>query len=308
MSANEMLLAVGMGGSLMLLIMVWFLGGPSRVDVRLGRLSRRDNEEPASSPMGQAAQASLAKLGTALLPTTAQEHTLLKSRLIHAGLYHPQAMVLFLGVKLLLIIGPPLIGLILGLAEIVPVRNGLIFGALVGIVGIMGPSFWLDARKKSRQMEFRRALPDALDVLVIGLEGGLSLPAALAHVSGEIRTAHPMLATELNIVQREIHFGISPGEAIVHFAERCDMEEVRGLASVIAQAERLGASLVKSMRVHGEMLREKRMAQAEERAGKAAVKILFPTILCIFPCLFIVILGPAVIQIFEAFSKVKMGR
>jgi tight adherence protein C len=224
---------------------------------------------------------------------------------MHAGYYSGQALAVFLGVKLLLMVGPALIGVGLGLLEIVPLQDGLIYGAFCGVVGMIGPSFWLDRMKAGRQVSFRRALPDALDVLVICLEGGLSLPAALRRVSGELRTAHPLLASELNIVQREIQLGQSPGDALLHFADRSDLEEIRSLALVITQSERFGASLVKALRIHAETLRTKRLHDAEEAASKAAVKILFPTLLCIFPGLFLVILGPAAIQMVATFANLR---
>jgi tight adherence protein C len=160
-------------------------------------------------------------------------------------------------------------------------------------------------KKNERQTAFRRALPDAMDVMVICLEGGLSLPGAMKRVAGELRTAHPILAAELAIVEREIELGMSAGEALQHFAGRADLEEIRGLASVITQTERFGASLVRALRVHADTLRTKRIQYAEEMAQKAAVKILIPTVLCIFPGIFIVLLAPAVIQIIGALSNIK---
>jgi tight adherence protein C len=114
-----------------------------------------------------------------------------------------------------------------------------------------------------------------------------------------------MLAIELNIVQREIQFGRSPGEALNQMGIRTDLEEVRSLSSVITQAERFGASLVKSLRVHAEMLRYKRQQYAEEMAQKAVIKILFPTLLLIFPAIFVVILGPAAFQVMQHLSKLN---
>jgi len=190
-------------------------------------------------------------------------------------------------------------------AGLVTLQSGLIYGAILGIFGLIGPSFWLDRRKKFRQTNFRRALPDALDVLVICLEGGLTLQGAMRRVATELRAAHPVLAQEMNIVQREIQMGRSAGEALRQFADRCDLEEVRSLASVVLQSERYGASLGKALRVHAESLRIKRLQYAEEMAQKAAVKILFPTLLCIFPAIFIVILGPAAYQIAAMFSGMK---
>jgi tight adherence protein C len=145
-----------------------------------------------------------------------------------------------------------------------------------------------------------------MDVLVICLEGGLSLPGAVLRVANELGTAHPDLAMELIIVQREVQMGRTTGDALRQFAERCDLEEIRNLAAVINQSERFGASLIKALRIHAETLRGKRLQYAEEMAHKAAIKILFPTLLCIFPGIFLIILGPAAFQLAETFSRFKM--
>jgi tight adherence protein C len=139
-------------------------------------------------------------------------------------------------------------------------------------------------------------------VLVICLEGGASLPAALRRLTGEMRTAHPVLADELVIVQREVQLGRTPGEALRELAIRADLEEVRGLTAVILQSERFGASLVRALRVHADTLRGRRILDAEEMAQKAVVKLLFPTVLFILPALFIAVLGPNAILIWEMFE------
>src|SRR5262249_52713213 len=159
-------------------------------------------------------------------------------RLIHAGLYGRQAMVVYLGLKVFLMFAPTVLGLIAGTLGLVTMQTGVLCGAACATAGVIGPSFWLDYQKSNRQTSFRRALPDALDVLVICLEGGLSLTGAMRRMAGELRTAHPVLATELNIVQREVQLGRSTGEALRKMGERADLEEVRSLASVILQAER----------------------------------------------------------------------
>ena len=141
--------------------------------------------------------------------------------------------------------------------------------------------------------------------MVICLEGGLSLSGTLRYVAEDLRTAHPLLAAELNIVQREVQLGLTPGESLRHLADRSDLEEIRSLASVIIQADRLGASLVKSLRVHADTLRVKRRQRAEEMAQKAGTKILFPTIIFIFPALFVVILAPGLIQLMETFKMLN---
>lgn len=288
-------------------------GWRSRLDERLENLNEEDMPAvPRSSAMrgsaaSQFAQTTLPRLGNALMPVDEEERTFLRTRLIHAGFYGRQAMAVFLGAKMVLIVAPALVGLALGVVGIFPTREAVLAGACLGIVGMIGPGFWLDNRKSNRQNMFRRALPDALDLLVICLEGGLSLPGSLRRVSAELKTAHPLLATELNIVQREIQLGRSPGESLQQMGFRTDLEEIRSLASVITQAEKFGASLVKSLRVHADTLRLKRQQHAEEIAQKATVKILFPTLLFIFPAVFVVILGPAAFQILRLFGDMAKG-
>jgi tight adherence protein C len=292
------------GSSLVLLVFMLVGGRKNRLDDRLKGLSSKGGPGPKADTVAQFARSALPKIGAPLVPKDEGERTRLQGRLINAGLYSRQSMVVFLGVKVLLMVLPALLGLAAGVVGLVPILYGVIGGGVLCVVGMIGPSFWLDRRKAARQSAFRRALPDALDVLVICLEGGLSLPESLRRVAGELKTAHPALAAELNIVQREVQMGRTIGEALVQFAERTDLDEVRSLASVVAQAERFGASLVKGLRVHAEALREKRMQYAEEMGQKAAVKVLFPTLFCIFPGMFIVILGPAVIKIVEGFAQI----
>jgi tight adherence protein C len=265
-----------------------------------------DFSAPRPAAPSQFTQSTLPRIGTTLMPSDEGERTLLRTRMINAGFYGRQATGIFLGVKLILIVGPALIGLFLGLTGLVSTVTALFAGACLGIAGMIGPSFWLEGQKQKRQTSFRRSLPDALDLLVICLEGGLSLPAALKRVGGELRTAHPVLASELNIVQREIQLGGSPGESLQKMGVRTDLEEIRSLASVITQSERFGASLVKSLRVHADTLRLKRQQHAEEMAQKASIKVLFPTLIFIFPAIFVVILGPAAFQIMEQMNQISI--
>jgi tight adherence protein C len=295
-----------MASSFTVLVFLLVSGNKSRLESRLGELTDRPRPaQPAPNSVAQLAQSALPKMGNPLVPKDEEERTRLQTRLIHAGRYGRQAMAIFLGVKVLLMVTPVALGFLAAVAGIAPPAVCMIVGALFGILGLISPSFWLDNRKASRQTQFRRSLPDALDVLVICLEGGLSLPGAIRRVASELRTAHPALAHELNIVQREMQLGMTAGEALKKFADRCDLEEIRSLGSVIVQAERFGASLVKALRVHAESLREKRLLHAEEMAHKAATKILFPTLLCIFPGIFIVILGPAVIHAIDIFERLS---
>ena len=279
-------------------------GRRARLDVRLEEIKGGDKSS-VSAPVRQIARAALPKIGSHLLPSNEKERTRLNARLVQAGLYGRQAMVIFLGVKLLLMVGPALVGLCLGLAGFIAVQSGVAYGACCGIFGMIGPSLWLDRKKSARQMLFRRGLPDALDVIVICVEGGLSLVGAMRRVAVDLHEVHPELAGELGIVQREVQLGQTAGEALRRLGDRADMDEIRSLSSVIIQSERFGASLNKSLRIHAEMLRQKRLQRAEEMAQKAGTKVLFPTLFFIFPSIFVVILGPAMIQISKTLATMN---
>lgn len=308
MSQNAILMMVVflMVGSVLVLFVVVMSSKSDRIDSRLNRLAR-PNDPTFAEPdaMAQFARTTLPKMGQSLMPEDEGQRTKLRARLVNAGFYHRQAMAAFLGVKMLLMVSPPLLGLIAGLTGLFNFQWSVLVGTGLGIVGMIGPSFWLDQAKKKRQTQLRRSLPDALDVIVICLDGGLSLPAALQRVSAELATAHPLLSSELKIVQREVQLGRSAGEALWHLAERSGLEEVLSLSSVIQQADKFGASLVKSLRTHSDQLRHQRKQRAEELAQKAGTKILFPTLLFIFPAMFVVVLGPAAVRVSEMLDNMN---
>lgn len=222
----------------------------------------------------------------------------LRERLMQAGFYATAAGSLFMMFRMLLVVGGAGLGFLIAAMSKMPWHYGIGIGAFCGIAATVAPSFWLDHLKVARQTKLRRALPDALDVLVVCLQGGLSVMASMSRVANELVTAHPMLAMEFKIAERQMQMGQTAGEAIRGIADRFDMEELRGMASVIKQAERIGASIAATMEVFAETLRLKRHQKAEELAHKAAVKILIPTVLFIFPAIFVVILGPAGVQIY----------
>jgi tight adherence protein C len=306
----------------MILMVMAFLMAVSLVGIgalaltsRQGKLKSRLNElsghaEPnlerlPSRAMTQAVQTTLPKMGKHLMPTDEEEQSLLKSRLTQAGIYHPQAVPIFLGVKMILMVTPTIIGLLAGVVGLVPTNYGLMGGACASILGMIGPSMWLDRAKAHRQAALRKSLPDAMDLIIVCMDGGLSLAAAIQRVTGELKTAHPSLAVELNILQRQVHFGQPMADAIRSFADRTDLDEVRNLAATVKNAEKFGASMIKTLKTYSKTLREKRQMQAEELAQLAGTKILFPTLLFIFPAIFLIILGPAAIQLMSMFAEMK---
>jgi tight adherence protein C len=301
-----MLMAFAAVSSLVLLVVAIFGGRNRRVEGRLSSLSEKKPgaPRPAQPSVAQFTK-SISKIGSPLMPGNEKAKTRLTTRLLHAGIYARHALVIFLGVKMLLLVVLLLAGFGAALARGFPLMQSVLIGTIAGSLGMFLPDMWLKRQKRTRQSMLRLGLPDALDMIVICLRGGLSLQGAFQRVVQDLSMAHPPLALEFSINLREIQLGRSTGDSMRHFAERCDLEEIRSLASVIIQAERLGASTVNALRVHADTLRLKRLQKAEEMAGKAATKMVFPTILCIFPAILLVVIGPAVFQIIDHFSEMK---
>jgi tight adherence protein C len=291
--------------ALVLGFFIWHNRDIWQTKARMRGLGTMPHEKPAGNALGKMLMARLPDMGTPLLPTTEEQRSQLRQRLIEAGLYDRHALALMLGVKMILMAAPLILSLVLAASNVLSPNRAMMAGILGLGLGMIAPGLWLDYRKKARQSSLRRALPDALDMLVLCLEGGVSLTGAMQRVTSELNSAHPLLGTEMDLVQREMMLGVSVGEGLQKMADRSDLEEMRNLASVVVQSERFGTSVVKALRIHADTLRQQRQQRAEEMAQKAAVKILFPTLLCIFPAIFIVILGPAAFQIMAIFSRMK---
>jgi tight adherence protein C len=272
---------------------------------RLESLSGPQNRQIVSTRSAATCQGTIPRAVELLNPVAGAARQRLQTQLIQAGLYGPRAITLYLGAKLVLMFAPIAVGLALGLMQIAPVGRGILVGSLASGLGLVLPGLWLRRRKSARQLMIRRAIPEFLDVIVICLDAGLSFQAALQRVQVELATAFPLFSFELNIVLQEVQLGMSVGEALQRFADRSNIEEVRSLAGVVVQSELYGVSLTKALHIHARALRFKRTQAAEVNGQKASVKILFPTILFIFPAIFIVILGPAMIQIYAMMAKLK---
>ncbi len=246
-------------------LLLWYMFGdtPSRVEQRLASLSGQP-----STIAGTLQQKTLPRIGAAFMPDSETRRNKLNDRVRQAGMYRKHALGLVLGVKLLLMVCPIAIGIALSSLGFLTTVEAVAYGCLIGLTGTYIPSLGLGYLKSKRQRKIRRSMPDALDVIVICLEGGLSLPASFDRVASELRTAHPMLADEMAILKREIQLGNTTGEALKKFANRFDIEELRSMASVVTQAEKYGASVTKALRVHADTLRLKRYQNAEAMAQK----------------------------------------
>jgi tight adherence protein C len=271
---------------------------------------RRSTDEVAEirEQARQTATASLVKRATPVLskiimPTSAEEQSNLRARLTNAGFRHRQAQTVFLASKSVV----ALIGLGIGFSiavsagwQTINIVGATLFG---GGIGFMLPNFWLGIAVGSRQQKVKHGLPDTLDLLVVSVESGLALDAALKRVGDEMAHVHPELSEEMRIATMEAQMGLPRSESLENMARRVGLEELGNLVSVIIQAERFGTSIARALRNQADVLRTKRRQAAEERAQKTAVKLLVPLVLFIFPALGIVVGGPAVLGIIETMKN-----
>jgi tight adherence protein C len=200
-------------------------------------------------------------------------------------------------------VAPPLVALVVAAPAGAPFRLSILVGCIAGVFGMLLPSFWIDRRIRQRHYDLRRAVPDMLDLMTVCLEGGLSLQGTLQRVGDELGVAHPVLAGELAIVQREIELGVPVHAALRRLAVRTGYEGLRRLSTCVRDAQRQGTDLADALRVHSDTLRDQREAEGEEAAQKASVKILIPTLLFIFPAVFVVLGGRAAIRIHQSMSQ-----
>jgi tight adherence protein C len=175
---------------------------------------------------------------------------------------------------------------------------------VAGIVGFLLPDFVLRRKIRKRQEEITDSLPDGLDLLVVCVEAGLGLNAAFVKITEEFKLSSPALSEEFDIVNREMVAGKPRQDALRALTERTGVEDVKSLVAMLIQTEKLGTSLAQSLRVHSDSLRMRRRQKAEERAAKTTIKLVFPLVFLMFPALFIVILGPAVMKIIELLMPV----
>lgn len=233
-----------------------------------------------------------------ILPRSQAEASIVQQRLIRAGFRTDTAVKIFYGAKVVVPLALCSLVLATGLA-----RQGafFIYATTLGL-GFLAPDFWLGKRIAARQKKIRLGLPDALDLLVICIEAGLSLDQAVARTSEELGKAQPAISDEMGLVVLEQRAGRARSEAWKHMAERTDENSVRSLVSMLVQSEQFGTSVAKTLRVHSDTLRTQRIQQVEEMAAKTTIKLLFPLVLFIFPSLFLVTLGPAVILMSESFK------
>lgn len=258
-----------------------------------------DNAEAASAFQMRL----LTPLAKTLLPEQDWRSSPLRARLVRAGFREPQALPLYLAAKLALGLGLPLLAGILLLAGGWGVTHPLPAAALVAVAAVLGffaPNLFLLHHMERRQQTMAESFPDGLDMLVVCVEAGLSLDAAIQRVGKELEHSHPLLAEELALVSLELRAGRSRAEALHGLADRSGVDDIRAFVSILLQTQHFGSSIGGALREQANDLRQIRMQRAREKANKLPVKLIFPIMAFIFPAMFLVILGPALIRIFVA--------
>jgi tight adherence protein C len=233
-----------------------------------------------------------------VLPKSQAEVSVVLQRLTRAGYRNESAVRVFYGYKVFVPLALAAIALVSGLAKLSPF---FVYACCLGL-GFLLPDFWLGRKIKTRQKKMERGLPDVLDLLIICIEAGLSLDQATARTAEELKKAQPELCDEFGILVLEQRAGRARSEAWKHLSERTGVDSIRNLVSVLVQSEQFGTSVAKTLRVHSDTMRAKRIQQIEEMAAKTSVKLVFPLVFFIFPALFLVTLGPAVILMMESFK------
>jgi tight adherence protein C len=259
------------------------------------------DEQPRSGP--RAVERVLAGLGRGIGGAEGS----LSHTLSTAGLRGPNATFVFVGIRTLLSFGPALFILVPRVSQGQPLGRSLLVAVFAGAFGHTLANLWLRSMAQRRMRKLTDALPDSLDLMVTCLESGLGLNATIARIGEERSSLDDPLGREFSQVSIELRSGRSREEALRALGNRNGIEDLKALAALVIQSDRLGASMAKTLRAHADLLRTKRRQRAEEQARKLPIKMLFPLALFILPALFIVVGGPAVLRIGDLVSLLTHG-
>jgi tight adherence protein C len=242
-------------------------------------------------------------LGNRLKPKKAEDGSIKQMRFLKAGIRDPKAGLIFWGIKCFLTIVFFAIFLVLRIFvfTVMNAQLTVALGVFIPFLGFYLPDIWLRQKTEKRQEKLLKALPDALDLMVVCVEAGMGLDEAINRVAKESKLQSQQLSDEFAFLSLELRAGKLRQDALRNLAERTNLEEVNNLVTLLIQADKFGTNIADTLRVYSDSFRTERFQRAEERAAKMPVKLIFPLILFIFPALFIVIIGPAIISIYRNF-------
>jgi tight adherence protein C len=275
--------------------------------IRAGSTGLDEQIEPQGGDIGFKTSSRLAgavaRIGTAVFPVKDEDYSQMsRVRFLRAGYRQSNAPAVYWGIKILLTFLLPvlLIGGRISFFSTMTYQatmTMLIFGALFGYYL---PDIWLRQKSDKRKEKLLIALPDALDLLVICVEAGIGIDAALQRVSQEVAFTYPELSDEFNYANLELRAGKARHDALRNLALRTNLSEINSLVTLLNQTDKFGTSIANALRVYSETYRTERYQKAEELAAKLPVKLLFPLTFFIFPSMFVILLGPAAISIYKA--------
>jgi tight adherence protein C len=234
-----------------------------------------------------------------LVPASASDAKKLQKQLMMAGFRSPHATAIYRALQLLSVVLLPGIVLLIWMFMTRPLNTGLLAMLFAFVAGVLLPRFILARLIAGRQLRITWGLADALDLMVITMEAGLGLNAAMVKVCEELKEVHPDISKEFELANLEIRVGRERAEALRNLAERTGVEDLNSLVGMLIQADRFGTSIARAVRVYSDSLRTQRRQRAEQAAQKAAFKLLLPLAALLFPTMFIIILGPAMLNIFD---------
>jgi len=238
-----------------------------------------------------------------LLPPSASEARKTQRLLMQAGYRSNEAAIIYRGIHVASMIAFPVMTAAVITYLAYAFSTVLIGMTIAFVVGFFLPPFFLTKTIKKRQRELRWGLADALDLMVVSVEAGLGLNAAMMKVASELKDVHSAVAAEFELANLEIRVGRERDEALRNLAERTGVDDLRSLVAMLIQTDKFGTSIAKGLRVFSDSLRTKRRQRAEQEAQKAAVKLLFPLSCFLFPTLFIAILGPAALNLMDVLGR-----
>jgi len=244
-------------------------------------------------------------LGKYTGPKSEDDLTHLERKALKAGIRSRNFINIMYGAKAACALALPLVFSLLKFAASrpMPVFPFMSIMVFLAVLGFYIPNIWLHLRIKMRKQKILESFPDALDLLVICVESGMSLDSAITRVGEELRLGHKVLSEEFKLLNLELRAGKSRRDALRNFGLRSDLDEVNSLVTLLIQTDKFGTSIAQALRVYSDSMRTSRYQRAEEMAVKLPVKLIVPLMLFIFPSLFIVIMGPAMIQIFRIWSS-----
>ncbi|MBC8028931.1 MAG: type II secretion system F family protein [Pyrinomonadaceae bacterium] len=287
----------------------WLLYRPqSAATERLKRLGERPNAANGAVSLQEDARATdlagrIASPLNRLLPPSAAEAKKLQKQLMQAGFRSSSAPITFRAIQICTLAGFPAIVALACALLARPLSGAVLYILFAFVIGFFLPRYALRRMIRSRQQLVRWGLADALDLMVISIEAGLGLNAAMVKVSQELKDVHPDISDEFEMANLEMRVGREREEALRNLAERTGVDDLRSLVAMLIQTDKFGTSIARAIRAFSDSLRTKRRQRAEQAAQKAAVKLLFPLACFLFPTLFIALLGPAVLQLIDTLGK-----